>query len=277
MRCFWFCNKCPPFSFNAKRHKMHTPSGPCVCSLTYVLLAEDACAQCWMLDCTIPTVSTGEAVIRSCLRRERALLCCSDALHSSPFCRVSPSFSLICSLPASRWGWSEACGIASHCSPRRQTDLNQRHTAELSLSLFFPSSCFNAYTGGIYRMHACSVTCPSMFTPETDLPESPLPSHCHSSLSSACTHLDFTDCHWRGKRETHRITRMGFYGTLKMIFYKVSKLSGCINLQHIPVSYHPVFDSLCRPHYLWRASRGRLHGHCGGCTRRFSSSPETAL
>ncbi|KAK5865696.1 hypothetical protein PBY51_019945 [Eleginops maclovinus] len=30
------------------------------------------------------------------------LLCCSDALHSSPFCRVSPSFSLIYSLPAPR-------------------------------------------------------------------------------------------------------------------------------------------------------------------------------
>ena len=64
------------------------------------------------------------------------------------------------------------------------------------------------------------------------------------------------------RRRTHRITRMGFYGTLKMIFYKVSRASCHLSPAACARSSMP--GSRCRPHYLWRASRGRSCGHCGG-------------
>lgn len=131
------------------------------------------CAQCWMLDCTIPAVSTGEAVIRSRLEEPPCSLWrgrghCSalwrSLLHSSPFCRVSPSFSLICSLPA-RWGWSAAHTPpgSSHriVHPPTKPQLSRHDTADL-FTLFFPSSQMSlpgestACTPVRWRARACS-------------------------------------------------------------------------------------------------------------------------
>lgn len=59
----------------------------------------------------------------------------------------------------------------------------------------------------------------------------------------------------REKGQTHRTARMGFYGTLKMIFYKVSRLSACVSpLAHPVVRHDWKLDALRRPHHLWRVS-----------------------
>lgn len=70
-------------------------------------------------------------------------------LHSSPFCRVSPSFSLICSLPA-RWGWSAAHTPpgSSHriVRPPTEPQLSRRDAAEIFpcfLILFFFGKCLH--------------------------------------------------------------------------------------------------------------------------------------
>lgn len=144
----------------------------------------------------------------------------SPPLHSSPFpalCHpLSPSSSLSPSSLSHLFtpcsvrlvGGAHASGIvAAHCSPT-EPRLNRRDTAELLLFLpsppppLSPFFSFNAITGGIYRMHASPVTCPSMFTPQTasDLPESPLPAHPrhihpHPRPRSARADPDSTDCH----------------------------------------------------------------------------------
>lgn len=61
---------------------------------------------------------------------------------------------------------------------------------------------------------------------------------------------------------------MGFYGTLKMIFYKVSR-NACL-------LFH-AFTHLRRPRYPRRASPGRLCGHCGGCTAAQQTPRDAAL
>ncbi len=91
----------------------------------------------------------GGAVVQP-VKRKRALLCAlTRSSPSTPplFCRVSPSFSLICSLPA-RWGWS-----AAHTPPGsshrivhptdRAPRLSRRDTAELSPPPLFLFQCLH--------------------------------------------------------------------------------------------------------------------------------------
>lgn len=69
--------------------------------------------------------------------------------------------------------------------PPNKPRLGRHYAAEFlvfTLVFFHPT---NAFTGGIVRMHARPVTCPSMYTSGTDLPESTLPSLRRRGLSSA--------------------------------------------------------------------------------------------
>lgn len=205
------------------------------------------CAQCWMLDCTIRVVSTGEAVIRSCLEEPPRSLWGGRG-HCSALWRALPAtpptflpsvtlFSpLICSLPA-RWGWS-----AAHTHKHKHTHTPPgsshrivhpptepqfkpaRHHGDLFLLLFFNSWMpspgeSTACTPVRWRARACShqrrrriylrVRCP----------------HTVRAISPARTHARTPPIATEEERgKTHRITRMGFYGTLKMIFYKVSRV-----------------------------------------------------
>ena len=240
--CSWgilrFCNKCGP-PMMRKLRQVRPPPGPCaassavthtcihtyiyVCTCVYIylfprvsLIAEDALHtvlnaglhHSWRLQrggCN--PILSGRAVVQP-VKRKRALLCALtlSPVHSSPFYRVSPSSSLIWSLPA-LLGWS-----AAHNPPGSSHRIV--HSVDLAPSSSPVKSTWyggafsplfsNASTVGIYCTHASPVTCPSMFTSETasDLPESTLPSHCRSDLPTTHTHLDFTDCHWGGKRKT---------------------------------------------------------------------------
>lgn len=152
---FWSCNKwtsggLPLFMQQHQRVRHPVSAASSASHMSSVSSSQRMrCAQCWMLDCTIPAVSTGEAVIRSRLEEPPCSLWrgrghCSalwrSLLHSSPFCRVSPSFSLICSLPA-RWGWSAAHTPpgSSHriVHPPTKPQLSRHDTADL-FTLFFP-------------------------------------------------------------------------------------------------------------------------------------------
>lgn len=69
------------------------------------------------------------------------------------------------------------------------------------------------------------------------------------------------------KRGKHRSSRMGFYGTLKMIFYKVSRITGGDDppvspLTRLPSRFHIRYCASRRPAYLWHADLCR---DCGGC------------
>ena len=152
------------------------------------------------------------------VRRKRALLCAltRSPLHSSPFsAECHPLFSPHLFTPCSVRRLVGGAHAQTHTHTHTHTHIltppgsshrivhpptepqftPARHHGDLFL--FFDSPLLNAFAGGIYRMHASPVTCPSMFTSETasDLPESTLPSHRQSRLPSAHTRSDSTDCH----------------------------------------------------------------------------------
>lgn len=237
------------------------------------------CAQCWMLDCTIPAASTGEAVIRSCLEEPScslwrgrghcsALLRAPPLIHSSPFL---PSVTLFlphlftpCSVRLV--GGAHASGIvASHCSPTdRAPHLSRRDTAELFFPYFFlmPSPGEStACTPVQWRARACShqrrrriylrVRCP----------------HTVRAISLPRTHIWTSPIVTEEEKGKH--TGLQGWGSTALWRWFSTKWVGSLlacHLQRVPVSDYFMFDSLCRPHYLWRASRGRLCGHCGGWT-----------
>lgn len=245
MRCLWSCNKWGSTLFNTKG-QARTP--PCVCcaDVSAALLAEDAPRtvlhvglhhSCHLHRGGSNPILFGVAV-QACEEEEGTG---SELWRSLP---STPPLSAECHpLPP-----SSVHSLLSEAG-RRRTRLRDRRTAlfthrpsprlsRLDTAELFPRfvCLLNAFTGGIYCVHVSPVTRPSMFTSETasDLPESiTLPSHCQSHLPTTHAHLDFTDCHWK-ERKTHRVTRMGFYGTLKMIFYKVSTISACIRLPTHP-------------------------------------------
>lgn len=144
------------------------------------------------------------------VRRKRALLCAltRSPRHSSPFsAECHPLFSPHLFTPCSvrlvggahtqTQTHTHASGIvASHCSPTDRAPVQAGATPRRFVFIII-FQFLNAFAGGIYRMHASPVTCPSMFTSETasDLPESTLPSHRQSHLPSAHTRSDSTDCH----------------------------------------------------------------------------------
>lgn len=191
----------PPF-FNTKT-QVHTPTRPvwAPSSVIYACVPPVVpssqrmrCAQCWMLDCTIPPVSTGEAVIWSCLEEPSCSLWrgrghCSCALTllfttplslSTPPPPFLPSVTLFlphlftpCSVEAG-YGGAQASGIvASHCSTHPTEPLlsrcdtaelfpplTRRHTLTLSLSLcvflmHLPGG-YTACTPVRWRARACS-------------------------------------------------------------------------------------------------------------------------
>lgn len=151
-------------------------------------------AQCRALDCTILAASTREAVIWSRLeapvKRKRALLCALTRSHPLlPFLSLRLSLSsLICFIPRSlrKVGGAHASGtVISYCSPADQAPVRSAlRRWVVSISAVF-STPPNAFTGGIFRIHARPVTCPSMYTSGTDLPESTLPPPRHRGLPSA--------------------------------------------------------------------------------------------
>ncbi|MED6282715.1 hypothetical protein CHARACLAT_001289 [Characodon lateralis] len=182
---------------------MHVPPPP---------ISRGCAAHCAaeMQDCTIPAVSTGENVTRSC--SEKAIVQAGKreegtALRSYAFLRpLPPDFSTECHplsppLPPSHLftslngeaSRSQRASLRDHRIVRPSILIPSPLSRSETAGLFFPLHRLfrlNVLTVGICCKRASPVTCPSMFASEADLPESTLP-----SLPSKHTHLDFTDCH----------------------------------------------------------------------------------
>ena len=190
-------------------------------------------AQCCALDCTILAATTREAVIWSRLeapvRRKRALLCAlTRSRPLRPFLSLRRSLSsLICFIPSSlrKVGGAHASGtVVSHCSRADQAPLRSalRRWVFSIDAVFFSTPRMplpaesSACSPDRWRARACThqgriylrVRCPQTVT----------------ALSPARTPswtLPIVSEEEKGKP---RVSKMGFYGTLKMIFYKVSRI-----------------------------------------------------
>ena len=229
------------------------------------------------------------------VRRKRALLCAltRSPLHSSPFsaeCHplFSPHLFTPCSVRRLVGGahaqtythththtHTHASGIvASHCSPTDRAPVHAGATPRRFVFIFWLAS-FECLRRGNLPHARQSGDVPEHvhirdgvgFTWEYAAltPSEPSPQRAHT-LGLHRLPLKSRE----GK--THRITRMGFYGTLKMIFYKVSRVvflcvffSSCLCFPPppvspptdiLPISHDFMLDSLVSPSLsLTRLSR----------------------
>lgn len=174
---FWSCNKWTSGGlplFYARTPARTPPGLCCLLCIAYVLgiqLTEDALRtvlnvglhhSCRLHRGGCNPIPFGRVAVQPVKRRRHCSALWRSLLHSSPFCRVSPSFSLICSLPA-RLGWSAAHTPpgSSHriVHPPTESQLSRHDTADL-FTLFFSQMSLpgesTACTPVRWRARACS-------------------------------------------------------------------------------------------------------------------------
>lgn len=205
-----------------------------------------------MQDCTIPAASTGEAVIWSCVEKLSCWLCRGregTALRSEallllfllllPFCLSVTLFLSHLFTPCSvrLLDGARASGIIE-CrilTPFPPTPFWSRRKTEKLFLLFLFLSSNALYCGILPHAHQSSdvpehVHIRDGFTWEYAAlaPPEPSPSPASSVLLLLFGLHRLSLKNGINRRGKHQITRMGFYGTLKMIFYKVSRISDFI-------------------------------------------------